>query len=42
MTFPITGPALWLVLVTILSIASSLLPARSASRLSIRETLAYE
>jgi putative ABC transport system permease protein len=42
MIFPFTGPLLWLVLVIILSIVSSLLPGRSASRLSIRETLAYE
>lgn len=42
MIFPLTGPLMWLGLVILLSIVSSLLPARSASRLSIRETLAYE
>ncbi|MBN1991921.1 MAG: ABC transporter permease [Anaerolineae bacterium] len=41
-TFPFWGIFLWLVLVIILSTIASLIPARSASRLSVRETLAYE
>jgi len=40
--FPITGPIVWLGLVIVLAVISSLLPARSAARLSIRETLAFE
>jgi len=37
-----TGPLYWLVLVTILSIAASWLPARSATKISVRESLAYQ
>jgi len=37
-----TGYLLWLVLVLVLSLVSSLLPGRSAARLTIREVLAYE
>lgn len=40
--FTLTGPLYWLGLVIILSIAASVLPARSAARLTIREALAYE
>jgi len=40
--FPTGGVVLWLVLVTTLSVASSFLPAYSASRLSVRAILAYE
>lgn len=40
--FPVNGPLLWLAAVIILSTIASLLPARSAWRLSVRETLAYE
>jgi putative ABC transport system permease protein len=41
-SFSIIGVALWLVLVVVLSIIASILPARSAWRLSVREVLAYE
>ncbi len=37
-----TGPLYWLGLVTVLSIAASWLPARSATRISVRESLAYQ
>lgn len=37
-----TGIVLWLVLVSVISIASSLMPARRATHISIREALAYE
>ncbi len=37
-----TGIYLWLILVLLLSIIASLLPARSAARLTVREVLAYE
>lgn len=40
--FTATGVFIWLGLVTILSILASVLPARSAARLTIREVLAYE
>ena len=36
------GVVLWLVLVVILSALASFLPARNASRLTVREVLAYE
>ncbi len=36
------GPLIWLVVVVVLSIVASLLPAWNASRLTIREVLAYE
>jgi putative ABC transport system permease protein len=38
----LTGFAIWLAVVVVLSLAASLWPARSASRLTIREVLAYE
>lgn len=41
-SFTPTGTLIWLGLVVILSVAASLLPARSAARLTIREVLAYE
>ncbi len=41
-SYSMTGVALWLVLVIILSALASLLPARNASRLTVREVLAYE
>jgi putative ABC transport system permease protein len=41
-TFPISGLLLWLVFVIILAAIASILPARNASRLSVRETLTYE
>ena len=40
--FTFTGYAIWLALVLILSAIASILPARNAARLTIREVLAYE
>ena len=40
--FAWSGVAVWLVIMIVLSIAASALPALRASRLSVRETLAYE
>lgn len=37
-----TGPLLWLGIITALAVAASGLPARAASRISVRESLAYE
>ena len=36
------GPVLWLVIITILSIVASWLPARGATKISVRESLAYQ
>jgi putative ABC transport system permease protein len=36
------GFTIWLAMVVVLSMVASLWPARSASRLTIREVLAYE
>jgi putative ABC transport system permease protein len=36
------GPLVWLGIITVLAIAASGLPARAASRVSVRESLAYE
>ncbi|MDY6868956.1 MAG: FtsX-like permease family protein, partial [Chloroflexota bacterium] len=41
-SFTITGFIIWLGIVIVLSIISSILPARNAARLTIREVLAYE
>jgi putative ABC transport system permease protein len=41
-TFSIAGVLLWLALVVVLSVIASVLPARGAWRLSVREVLAYE
>jgi putative ABC transport system permease protein len=41
-SYSVTGVLVWLVLAIILSVLASLLPARSASRLTVREVLAYE
>jgi putative ABC transport system permease protein len=41
-TFSINGLIMWFVIVTILAAGASLGPARNASRLTIREVLAYE
>ncbi len=41
-SYSMTGVLLWLILVVILSALASFLPARSASRLTVREVLAYE
>ena len=40
--YTLTGPLIWLVIITIVSIVASLLPARSATRVSVRQTLAYQ
>jgi putative ABC transport system permease protein len=40
--FTYTGYAIWLALVLVLSVVASILPARNAARLTIREVLAYE
>lgn len=40
--FSFTGFLIWFVVVTILSILSSITPARSATQLTIREVLSYE
>lgn len=40
--FTYTGYAIWLALVLVLSTVASILPARNAARLTIREVLAYE
>jgi putative ABC transport system permease protein len=37
-----TGAILWLIIITILSMIASLLPARNALRISVRESLAYD
>jgi putative ABC transport system permease protein len=37
-----SGFAIWLIVVVVLSVVASMWPARSASRLTIREVLAYE
>jgi putative ABC transport system permease protein len=41
-SYSITGVWVWLVLVVILSAMASFIPARTASRLTVREVLAYE
>ncbi len=41
-TFSPTGVWLWLMLVVLLSVLASFVPARTASRLTVREVLAYE
>ena len=41
-TFSISGLAIWLVVAVLLAALASFLPARSASRLTVREVLAYE
>ena len=41
-TFTAFGVVIWFVIVGVLSMVASLLPARSAARLTIREVLAYE
>jgi len=40
--FTFTGYGIWLALVLVLSALASILPARNAARLTIREVLAYE
>jgi putative ABC transport system permease protein len=41
-TFSFTGAIIWLVLVIILATVASFLPAWNASRITVREVLAYE
>jgi putative ABC transport system permease protein len=41
-TFSPVGPLSWLLIVIILAVFASLLPARSASRITVRDALAYE
>jgi putative ABC transport system permease protein len=41
-TFSLNGVLLWLVVVVLLSALASFLPAWNASRLTVREVLAYE
>jgi putative ABC transport system permease protein len=41
-TYSTTGVLIWLVVVIVLSVLASFLPARNASRLTVREALAYE
>ncbi len=40
--YSVTGAVLWLVLVIVIAIIASYLPARNASRLTVRDVLAYE
>lgn len=40
--FSVEGTALWLVIILLIAGAASLMPARSASRVTVREVLAYE
>jgi putative ABC transport system permease protein len=40
--FTVSGYLIWLGLVLVLSALASILPARNAARLTIREVLAYE
>ncbi|MBU1661816.1 MAG: FtsX-like permease family protein [Chloroflexi bacterium] len=42
LTFTFQGVFIWLVVVVIISFLASILPARNAARLTIREVLAYE
>jgi putative ABC transport system permease protein len=41
-TFSLTGAIIWLVLVIVLAAVASFLPAWNASRITVREVLAYE
>jgi putative ABC transport system permease protein len=41
-TFTVQGMAIWLAVVLVLTVLASVWPARNASRLTIREVLAYE
>jgi putative ABC transport system permease protein len=40
--FTFTGYGIWFALILVLSVVASILPARNAARLTIREVLAYE
>jgi len=37
-----TGAIMWLIIITFLSVVASWLPARGATRISVRESLAYQ
>ncbi len=39
--FSMNGPLIWLAIVTVLAIVASALPARSAAKVSVRESLSY-
>ena len=41
-TYTPTGALIWLGIISVLAILASGLPARSATRISVRESLAYE
>ncbi|MEM7344465.1 MAG: FtsX-like permease family protein [Chloroflexota bacterium] len=41
-SFPINGILLWLVIMTVVSALATWIPARNASRVSVRQALAYE
>jgi putative ABC transport system permease protein len=41
-SFPVRGALVWLVLVIVISVAASFLPAWRAARVTVREALAYE
>lgn len=41
-TFTLTGPLIWLGVVLVLSVSASIIPARNAASLTIREVLSYE
>ena len=41
-TFTVTGFIIWVVIVIVLSVVASIVPANNAARLTIREVLAYE
>jgi putative ABC transport system permease protein len=40
--FTFVGPLMWLAIITVLSIVASWLPARSAMRISVHESLSYQ
>ena len=40
--FTITGAVLWLLVIIVLALFASVLPARGAARVSVRESLAYQ
>ncbi len=40
--YSLNGLGMWLVIASILAVLASLLPARNASRVSVRDVLAYE
>ena len=40
--FTPTGILLWLAIIVVLGVAASWLPARNATRVSVRESLAYQ